>query len=115
MDVPLTWALINSFLSAGRVERIFVHYPLQRCFYDYLVDKGVSKSTLARIIQYPRGPGSQRGILRHFRNHHHHFHVRYFCSSRDKQCRDNGETPRLVSVDVSRRPDHHRRHRRRAN
>ena len=78
-------------------------------------ESGSGKSTLARIIQYPRGPGSQRGILRHFRNHHHHFHVRYFCSSRDKQCRDNGETPRLVSVDVSRRPDHHRRHRRRAN
>lgn len=102
MDVKRSWLLINAFLQSKAVERIFVNHHLQRCFYDMLRKQRVSKHKLAYIFQYPRGRGATRGILRHFRNHHHHFHVRFQCPPRDRMCRDNHERvkPRLLRVSL---------------
>ena len=77
LDVVRTWSLIESFLGTERVRYVFVDYGLQRILYDYAQREGASEERLAALFQYPRGSAAASGIIRHWRGHANHFHVRF--------------------------------------
>ncbi len=77
LDVPRTWALIKSFIDSDEVTYIFMDYRIQKLLYEYALEKGVDEDTLDELFQYPRGRGRSHGIIRHWRGHANHFHVRF--------------------------------------
>jgi LysM repeat protein len=77
LDVARTWALVKAFVDTGAVEVIFMDYGLQEVLYEHAKQRGVSEDDLDELFQYPRGRGRSHGIIRHWRSHQHHFHVRF--------------------------------------
>jgi hypothetical protein len=77
LDVPRTWALIDGFLASGAVHYLFMDYGLQKLLYEHAVGLGVPAERLDQVFQYPRGRGAPYGLIRHWRGHVNHFHVRF--------------------------------------
>lgn len=77
LDVARTWALIKSFVDTKEVRAIFLDYGLQKILYEHAKKKGVPESKLDELFQYPRGKGRSYGIIRHWKGHRDHFHVRF--------------------------------------
>ncbi|MDC0723361.1 penicillin-insensitive murein endopeptidase [Nannocystis bainbridge] len=77
LDVARTWALIKSFVDTKEVRAIFLDYGLQKVLYEHAKKKGVPESKLDELFQYPRGKGRGYGIIRHWKGHRDHFHVRF--------------------------------------
>jgi hypothetical protein len=77
LDLARTWGLVKSFIDTDAVVYIFMDYAVQKQLYDYAVGQGVSKDELDALFQYPRGRGRSHGIIRHWRSHKNHFHVRF--------------------------------------
>lgn len=86
LDVARQWRLFRTWLAAGVVDAIFVDYPLEEVLYEEARRQGASRDELERWFQYPRGPGHPAGVIRHFRNHADHFHVRFRCPDGDDEC-----------------------------
>jgi len=77
LDVVRSWALVDAFLGTERVRYIFVDYGLQRLLYEHAKREGIPKDRLAELFQYPRGSAAAQGVIRHWRGHANHFHVRF--------------------------------------
>ena len=77
LDVPRTWALIKAFIDTNEVRYIFMDYKIQGMLYEYAKERGVSENLLDELFQYPRGRGRTSGIIRHWKGHVNHFHVRF--------------------------------------
>ena len=77
LDVARTWALVKAFVDTGNVEVIFMDYGLQQQLYEFAKERGVGDDELDELFQYPRGRGRSHGMIRHWRSHQHHFHVRF--------------------------------------
>ncbi len=91
LDLAANWALIEALAAAagkaGGPEYIFVDYGIQKRIYKYAQGKGVAKSKLARIFQYPNGRRNRVGLVRHEPNHADHLHVRFKCAPKDGKCK----------------------------
>ncbi len=87
LDVARQWTLLEYWLRNGQAEMIFVDYRLQAKLYRYAKRKGVTKAQLNRWIQYPRGRYEPNGVIRHYRNHEDHLHIRFVCPYSDLKCR----------------------------
>ncbi|MBA3548293.1 MAG: penicillin-insensitive murein endopeptidase [Nannocystis sp.] len=77
LDIARTWALIKAFVDNADVRAVFLDYNLQKLLYDHARQQKVSESTLDALFQYPRGKGRGFGIIRHWKGHRDHFHVRF--------------------------------------
>jgi len=77
LDVGRTWALLKAFADTNEVRAIFLDYSVQKTIYEYARRKGVSVETLDEVFQYPRGKGHAHGLVRHWRGHRNHIHVRF--------------------------------------
>lgn len=78
LDVARTWRLLMSFIETDDVVYVFVDYKLQKLLYEYARDqRGASEEFLDEIFQYPRGRRRAHGIIRHWKGHVNHFHVRF--------------------------------------
>jgi hypothetical protein len=77
LDVPRTWALLRAFLSTERVRYVFVDYGLQRLLFEHARSQGEDAAELQNLFQYPRGSAASHGVIRHWRGHANHFHVRF--------------------------------------
>lgn len=77
LDVPRTWALIKAFVDHPDVRAIFLDYRLQKLLYEHARKQKVSEAKLDELFQYPRGKGRAFGIIRHWKGHKDHFHVRF--------------------------------------
>lgn len=77
LDVARTWRLIKSFLDTDQVIYVFVDYKLQKLLYEYAKGQGASEEFLDEIFQYPRGRRRSHGLIRHWKGHVNHFHVRF--------------------------------------
>jgi hypothetical protein len=64
-------------LETDAVRYVFVDYGLQRLLYEYAVEAGENPGWLATVFQYPSGSRAARGVIRHWRGHGNHFHVRF--------------------------------------
>jgi hypothetical protein len=91
LDTPAMWTLISKLASTanknGGVWAIFLDYNVQGVIYRWAKRRGVSGAKLGRVFQYPHGRGANRGIVRHYRNHAHHLHVRFKCAKAETSCR----------------------------
>ncbi len=90
LDLAATWALVEKLAATagkpGGVETIFLDYSLQKALYTWARKHGVRRSTLRKVLQYPRGRWADEGIVHHFPNHIDHLHVRFRCTRSDKAC-----------------------------
>jgi LysM repeat protein len=77
IDLARTWALIEEFLATGEIRAIYLDYEVQKLLYEHARKNGVPKSLLDEYFQYPRGSGRNHGIIRHWRGHRNHIHVRF--------------------------------------
>jgi LysM repeat protein len=77
IDLDRTWTLIEEFIATGEVRFIFLDYEMQRVLYEHAKQIGVPKATLDEYFQYPRGVGRNHGLIRHWRGHRNHIHVRF--------------------------------------
>ncbi|MGB1013036.1 MAG: penicillin-insensitive murein endopeptidase, partial [Nannocystaceae bacterium] len=77
LDVARTWALLKAIIDTQAVRVVFLDYALQKRLYQYARKQGVSENTLDELLQYPRGRGRAFGIVRHWRSHRGHLHVRF--------------------------------------
>jgi LysM repeat protein len=77
LDVARTWALVKAFVDTDEVTYIFMDYRIQKLLYEHALERGVSEDTLDELFQYPRGRGRSHGIIRHWKGHGNHFHVRF--------------------------------------
>ncbi len=77
LDVARSWALLEALLATGQVHYVFLDYGLQRQFYEHALAEGATPQRLAELFQYPRGEGAPFGVIRHWRGHRNHFHVRF--------------------------------------
>jgi murein endopeptidase len=88
LDLAATWALLHAFArtadSPNGVQAIFVDYKVQKRLYRWAEDHGVPVDHLDRIFQYPDRDGT--GLIRHVKNHHDHFHIRFKCPENDSGC-----------------------------
>jgi LysM repeat protein len=77
LDVRRTWLLVHELLRTGQVRYIFLDYRLQKLLYEHARRHGMSERELDEYFQYPRGRGRNHGIIRHWKGHAHHLHVRF--------------------------------------
>lgn len=78
LDRRRQWTLLQYWLEQDDVEMMFVSHDLQRVLYEYaLKTRRVPKAKLDRWFQYPRKPGTQEGVIRHWSGHENHIHVRF--------------------------------------
>jgi LysM repeat protein len=77
LDVARSWALVKAFIDTNQVRYIFMDYRIQKLLYEYAKKQGVSEDTLDELFQYPRGKGRTHGLIRHWKGHRNHFHVRF--------------------------------------
>jgi hypothetical protein len=86
-----TWALLESLANTiGEPEGvawILLDYRVQKLLHTFARNHGASEATLQKVFQYPHGPATETGIVRHFPGHEDHFHIRFKCSTADTHCR----------------------------
>lgn len=84
LDCATMWTMISKFAGTasqdGGVWAIFLDFDVQGILYRWAKRHGISEDKLDRIFQYPHGRGAPAGIVRHYRNHAHHIHVRFKCT-----------------------------------
>lgn len=87
LDVPRTWALIETLLldEDARVQFIFVNYRFRRRLLSWAADNGRPIEAIdraKRVVRHPKGSGPHRD----------HLHVRLYCTKQDLYagCRDRG-------------------------
>jgi LysM repeat protein len=77
LDVARTWRLVKALIDTGQVRYIFMDYRIQELLYEYAEGRGASEELLDELFQYPRGRGRTHGMIRHWKGHRNHFHVRF--------------------------------------
>lgn len=91
LNTAAMWTLLSKFANTagkdGGVQVIFLDYEVQGIVYRWAKDHGVSNDKLERVFQYPHGRDAGAGIIRHYRNHANHVHVRFKCAAADSGCR----------------------------
>lgn len=75
LDLEKTWFLLLRLIDTGDVQVIFLDRTLQRALFVYARDDlGYTEDALASILEYPN---RRSGIVRHWRGHADHLHVRF--------------------------------------
>ena len=77
LDAERTWWLIHWLIKSGRIERVLVDWSLQRPLYEEARRKGASEAELTEWFQYPRRGWVSEGLIRHYKGHKHHLHIRF--------------------------------------
>ena len=77
IDLARTWALVETLLEDPNLAFIFVDMSVQREIYAYAQRQGVSQELLDEVFQYPRKVVQRYGVIRHFKGHVDHLHVRF--------------------------------------
>jgi LysM repeat protein/murein endopeptidase len=73
LDVPRTWAFIESLICSQRVQYVFVDRRIQTLLYEYAQSRGMDTAYLDRLFANNRG-----SVIQHVRNHVDHMHIRFF-------------------------------------
>jgi hypothetical protein len=77
LDRRHTWELLRALLDTRAITYVFVDYEVQRMLYDHAIAEGMTPEQLDPWFQYPYGRRAARGIVRHWKGHRDHFHVRF--------------------------------------
>lgn len=85
-DAEKNWFLIHEMIKSGAVEAIFISKKLQPLLYEE-AKKALAPEELAAIFQHPRHEDSAKAIIRHWKGHRDHMHVRFRCEAENRRCR----------------------------
>jgi hypothetical protein len=77
LDRRNTWELLRALLDTRALTYVFLDYEVQRMLYEHALGEGVTEEQLDSWFQYPYGRRAARGIIRHWKGHRDHFHVRF--------------------------------------
>jgi LysM repeat protein len=81
VDLEALWSLVVGFARTADqptgVHVILLDYHIQARLYYWALKHGVPRDELAVVLQYPRKKSELLGVVRHWRNHHDHLHVRF--------------------------------------
>jgi len=86
VDWLATWELIQAFHRTGTVIRIFLDYRRQRRLVRAARAAGAPPELLDELVQWPRGWGSNLGLVRHASGHTGHIHIRFACAPHEVEC-----------------------------
>lgn len=87
LDAEKSWFLIHELIKSGNVDTIFISSRLQKFLYRAAKAEGLPEEELRRIFQHPRHPDSPSAIIKHWRGHVNHMHVRFRCEDWNSRCR----------------------------
>ena len=88
IDLDALLALLAAFADTGAVQRIFLDYEIQERLHAQALAQGVDPAKLEALLQYPRPPLAEAGLVRHLEGHADHFHVRFACPPWGVACTD---------------------------
>jgi hypothetical protein len=77
LDRRHTWSLVRALLDTRAITYVFIDYEVQRMLYEHALTDGMLPEQLDPLFQYPYGRRAARGIIRHWKGHRDHFHVRF--------------------------------------
>ncbi len=86
LDVTRQWSLMRYWIEQDDVALMFVDYALQKRLYAEAKKTGATRSELARWFQYPRPATVPHGIIRHWKGHRNHVHVRFRATTPVASC-----------------------------
>jgi murein endopeptidase len=88
LDASETWELLFLLGETGAVEEIYIDREIQKLLYDHaLRQELLSKTALAKWMEYPRPTGTPGTLITHVAGHTDHMHVRWSCTSGDSRCK----------------------------
>lgn len=88
LDAAETWALLFLLGETGAVEEIYIDREIQKLLHQYAVQSELlSKSALAKWMEYPRPTGTAGTLIAHVPGHTDHMHVRWSCVAGDTRCK----------------------------
>jgi murein endopeptidase len=94
--LDLIQALYDTRDEPGGAEWILLDYRIQRMLVRWAKNtRFVPASRLEELFQFPAGPTSEKGFVRHFPGHRNHMHVRFACPPGDEFCASPAGPPRL--------------------
>lgn len=85
VDWVAVWHLVRA-LAQEEARVIFLDYQAQKRLYKTAKALGATEEELATFMQYPRGRGASRGLVRHEPGHEQHLHVRWGCGPHEPEC-----------------------------
>jgi murein endopeptidase len=85
LDVEKTWFFIKALVETGRVQSIFVSGKLQRLLMAQ-ARKELSREDMARYFRRANPDPNTHSIIRHWRGHRDHMHVRFNCADFERLC-----------------------------
>lgn len=77
LDATRSWKLVRALLETRAVGWIFMDYDVQRLLHAEATRAGATADQLDTWFQYPHGDRAMHGIIRDWRGHDDHFHVRF--------------------------------------
>ena len=81
LDLEAMWSLVIAFARTAEsptgVQVILLDYSIQARLYYWALKRGITREELAVVLQYPRKKTELLGVVRHWRNHYDHLHVRF--------------------------------------
>lgn len=77
IDARRNWFMVRQFIESGRVSRILVDWYIQSALYDAAKSEGATEEKLLEWFQYPRKRWQKKGLIRHYKGHKHHYHIRF--------------------------------------
>lgn len=87
LDTEKSWFLIYELIKSGNVDTIFISSRLQKFLYIEAKAQGLPKEELQRVFQRPHHDNSTKAIIKHWRGHVNHMHVRFRCEDWNTRCR----------------------------
>ncbi|HGG58123.1 MAG TPA: hypothetical protein ENK31_10040 [Nannocystis exedens] len=92
LDTEKSWFLIYELIKSGNVDTIFISSRLQKLLYREAKAQGLPTEELQRIFPRPHHENSTKAIIKHWRGHVNHMHVRFRCEDWNARCRGERRT-----------------------
>jgi hypothetical protein len=89
LDAEATWGLVHSLIANGGIEYIFMNAYVQRMLLPF-AQRDLPPEDLPRYFSVAaEGHAAQsKAVLKHWRGHDDHMHVRFACTPIDLGCRE---------------------------
>lgn len=88
-DVERNWTLIHALIETGRVQQIFMSSRLQRLLIER-AKQDLTPEQLAHYFRIKNPNPRERSIIKHWKGHRNHMHVRFVCEPGNDRCRSRG-------------------------
>lgn len=84
-DAEKTWFVIRALIQTGRVQEIFLSRRLQRMMVAYAV-QDLGHEGAAAALRVINDDYSSPSVVRHWKGHRDHMHVRFRCTPGNYRC-----------------------------